>query len=79
MTYEEAFKVFPSSNAFIQFKGTDICMDLHCKCGYHNHFDGYFAHRVKCSKCGVVYAISPYPKIIEIADKGDSLLEQNEN
>lgn len=38
--------------AFVQWKGTDVCMDFHCECGEHNHFDGYFAYVVKCAKCG---------------------------
>ena len=37
--------------AFIQWKGTDVCMDFHCDCGEHNHFDGGFAYVVKCAKC----------------------------
>ncbi len=37
--------------AFIQYKGTDICMDFHCDCGAHCHHDGYFAHVVQCPHC----------------------------
>lgn len=39
-------------HAFIQWKGTDVCMDFHCDCGSHNHFDGEFAYFVKCGSCG---------------------------
>lgn len=42
-------------NNFIQWKGTDLCMDFHCECGTHNHYDGYFAYHVKCKGCGQVY------------------------
>lgn len=28
--------------AFIQWKGTDVCMDFHCECGAHCHFDGSY-------------------------------------
>ena len=46
---------------FIQWKGTDVCMDFHCSCqegdGYSSHFDGYFAYAVKCPKCGAVYEL----------------------
>lgn len=31
------------AHAFIQWKGTDVCMDFHCECGVHMHFDGDFA------------------------------------
>jgi uncharacterized protein (DUF983 family) len=40
-------------STFIQWKGTDLCMDLHCpKCGEHSHFDGMFAYAVRCGSCG---------------------------
>lgn len=39
-------------HAFIQWKGTDVCMDFHCECGVMGHFDGSFAYVVKCGACG---------------------------
>ncbi len=41
----------PKPEAFIQWKGTDVCMDLHCDCGNVNHYDGYFAYVVVCGNC----------------------------
>lgn len=38
-------------HAFIQWKGTDVCMDFHCPCGEGGHFDGYFAYVVECPAC----------------------------
>jgi len=40
---------------FIQWKGTDLCMDFSCPCGGGGHFDGYFAYHVRCLDCGQVY------------------------
>lgn len=37
--------------AFIQWKGTHVCMDFHCTCGAALHFDGDFAYTVKCPHC----------------------------
>ena len=45
----------PNPYAFIQWKGTDVCMDFHCECGAHCHFDGYFAYVVKCPHCKTLY------------------------
>ncbi len=45
------FDVTEEPRAFIQWKGTDVCMDFHCKCGAHCHFDGYFAYVVQCPHC----------------------------
>ena len=41
----------PDPHAFVQWKGTDVCMDFHCDCGAHCHFDGYFAYVVECPHC----------------------------
>ena len=46
---------FKKQDNFIQWKGTDLCMDFHCECGEHNHYDGFFAYYVKCAGCGQVY------------------------
>lgn len=41
--------------AFIQWKGTDLCMDFHCDCGETCHFDGSFAYTVKCQYCNTIW------------------------
>ncbi len=45
-------------SGFIQWKGTEVCMDFHCKCGEYNHYDGYFAYFIKCRGCNAVYKCS---------------------
>lgn len=59
-------KTKPSPYAFLQWKGTNVCMDFHCKCGAHCHFDGYFAYAVKCPHCETVYQMpfNLYPREI---------------
>jgi hypothetical protein len=39
-------------HAFIQWKGTDVCMDFRCPCGGGGHLDGWFAYVVECPDCG---------------------------
>ncbi len=43
------------TDVFIQWKGTEACLDLHCECGVHGHYDGFFAHLLQCSACGAQY------------------------
>ena len=43
----------PTPSAFIQWKGTDVCMDFMCECGTYQHLDGMFFYSVKCDGCGV--------------------------
>ena len=45
---------------FIQWKGTDVCMDFYCKCGAHCHFDGDFAYAVRCPHCHTVWEMPCY-------------------
>jgi len=42
---------------FIQWKGTDLCANFHCDCGYSGHVDGDFAYFVECGGCGAVYEL----------------------
>jgi len=80
-TYKEACYLFtientdnfnsPETNASFQPKGTDICLDLHCDCGTHSHFDGDFCHKVKCKGCGKVYAINTNIKVVKITSDDD--------
>ena len=63
----------PPAEAFIQWKGTDVCFDFWCPCGGGGHFDGYFAYTVKCSDCGAVYEMPShvYPRRIEPNDNAN--------
>lgn len=45
---------------FLQWKGTDVCMDFNCKCGANCHFDGHFAYSVKCPHCKTVWEMPCY-------------------
>lgn len=42
----------PKPQVFIQWKGTNVCLDFTCECGHHGHFDGYFAYVLRCTYCG---------------------------
>lgn len=55
-------------HCWIQWKGTKVCMDVHCKCGYHSHIDGDFAYQIKCPACGTVYMTNGHIEIIELVN-----------
>lgn len=54
------------SGGWIQWKGTDVCMDIHCRCGATCHFDGDFFYTFKCKMCGQVYAVGQNIKMIHL-------------
>ena len=73
---EEAWKIQETYNGkphgWVQWKGTDVCMDVHCKCGAHCHIDADFAYHVKCMECGTVYMCNGHIELIELEETPDS-------
>lgn len=55
---------WPQPSVFVQWKGTDVCMDFHCECGAFCHFDGFFAYTVQCPHCKTVWEMPSkiYPR-----------------
>jgi hypothetical protein len=82
MTFEEYYEWFSMQEgtrpkesfeakkplALLQHKGTNVCMDVHCVCGHHSHFDTDFTYFLRCPKCDALYAVGhvlalhPLPK-----------------
>lgn len=58
------------ANSFIQWKGTDVCLDFTCDCGARNHFDGYFAYHIQCWSCKQVYKLGDSIYVEKIDDPG---------
>jgi len=59
------------TTTFIQWKGTDLCMDFYCpKCGEHSHFDGMFAYVIECPHCKQLFEMPTDISVIPI-DRAD--------
>lgn len=43
------------ASMFIQWKGTDVCLDFRCPCGADGHVDASFTYFIHCPSCGAVY------------------------
>lgn len=65
------------SSGWIQWKGTDVCMDVHCKCGYHGHIDGEFFYRYECAGCGQKYAVGEVVKLIPLTESQVNYCQAN--
>lgn len=52
---------------FIQWKGTDVCMDIHCICGAHEHYDGDFLYYYKCKTCGRIFEVGSSVPLKELS------------
>ena len=56
-----------SKDTFIQWKGTDVCIDIHFPCcGTFIHVDGYFMYAIKCPACGIYYKVSDSIMIVQL-------------
>ena len=65
-------------HGWIQWKGTEPCVDLHCTCGAHLHADeSFFFYHFKCGECGQVWELGGHIKLHKVTDKGVALLEKN--
>ena len=53
-------------HGWVQWKGTNVCMDLHCGCGRMSHIDASFTYSVKCPYCDRVYFCSGHIEFIEL-------------
>lgn len=53
-----SYRPFLRPYSYIQWKGTNVCMDCYCLCGKQFHIDADFAYAVKCPHCGQVYEMS---------------------
>jgi hypothetical protein len=65
------------AHGWIQWKGTDVCIDLHCVCGHHGHFDGDFFYHFKCPQCGAKYTVGCNVKLIPLTEEQAEYVEKD--
>ena len=73
MDYRELFTAIYSqdnssegASGWIQWKGTDVCIDLKCVCGAGAHMDAEFFYFYECGNCHRKYAVGQTVKLIEL-------------
>lgn len=65
----------PKVHGWIQWKGTDVCMDVHCECGSMTHIDGGFIYHIKCASCGRVYEVDGHVRLHKLDFEPDGTKE----
>ncbi len=53
-------------HGWIQWKGTNVCMDIRCTCGALLHADHEFFYFFTCGNCGTTYAVGQYVKLVPL-------------
>jgi hypothetical protein len=56
-------------HGWIQWKGTNVCIDLRCSCGYLGHVDAEFFYFYECNKCHAKYAVGQNVKLIPLTQE----------
>lgn len=69
MTEREAKPEDGKPAAWLQWKGTDACMDVFCVCGALGHLDGSYSYRIVCSACGRTYWANGHIELIPLTDE----------
>lgn len=60
---------------FIQWKGTNICVDFECPCGRSAHMDTYFLYAVVCPDCGRRWELDPTLLVREVLEGEECQLD----
>ena len=56
-------------HVFIQWKGTNACLDLYCICGSQGHLDSYFAYFYQCYNCKRKYELDVLIPMYELSEE----------
>ncbi len=63
------------TSGWIQWKGTDVCMDIHCVCGYHSHVDTDFFYNFRCPQCKQAYAVGQNISLIPLTTEEEAFVD----
>lgn len=70
--YSPDFSEIDGTHVFIQWKGTDVCLDFRCECGAYGHFDGGFAYALRCGSCHRAWALPHSVALVPLPESWDS-------
>lgn len=62
----------------IQWKGTDVCIDVLCVCGDSSHIDADFFYNFECSSCHRKYAVDSHVALVELTPEQIAFVESGE-
>jgi hypothetical protein len=58
----------------VQWKGTDVCIDIQCQCGHHSHYDGYFAYYIQCPGCKIIFELSSHIRMEPVENPDEEIM-----
>ena len=65
-------------HGWIQWKGSDACVDLRCRCGHLGHYDGWSLYFYKCPACSETFCVGQVIRLYPIEkDRGEEIAKDN--
>ncbi len=55
-------------NTYVQWQGSDLCLDFNCPCGNWGHLDVGFLFALRCASCGRSWRIAPALLVSELKE-----------
>ena len=62
------FDISHDPHGSLQWKGSDIYMDVHCDCGHTSNVKGDSVYFVKCPACNTIYELNGFVQLIKRPD-----------
>ena len=56
----------PIPRGWLQWKGTNACLDVYCRCGQQCHVDSDFLYFLECCHCHRIYMVNAHVELIEL-------------
>ena len=64
-------------SCWIQWKGTNVCMDVRCRCGAEGHIDNSFTYFYKCQSCGQLFAVGSVVRLYAMTPEAEQKADRN--
>ena len=58
-------RISEKAETFIQWKGTEVCMDIWCECGAELHIDALSAYAFRCPSCNKTFLLGTRVTVAE--------------
>lgn len=62
------FNINEDAHGSMQWKGSDIYLDLHCDCGHTSNIKGDAVFFVKCPACNTIFELNGFIQLIKRPD-----------
>lgn len=64
-------------HGWIQWKGTEVCIDLRCICGINSHYDGDFLYFWECPHCHVLWEMGTHIQMYPVSTEDRDDVRRN--